>query len=464
LRWDSAGEAYVTGYTTSSDFPVTAGALQTIFKGGGLEGNDAFVTKLSADGSTLVYSTYLGGSLDEEAHGIALDSSGNAWVTGTTSSFDFPVTSGALQRTPLSTVTDSCYISGDCGHAFISKLDPKGAALLYSSYLSGTGADFGQAVAVDSSGNAYVAGSTISSDFPTTPGSFQTGHSQDPENAFVTKFSAQGTLLYSTYLGGDNGPDGNEDAAFGVAVDSSGSAYVTGGTDSTNFPTANAFESSLPSLAGGFFESVFVTKLHPAGCALIYSTYLGGSTGPAVGNAIAVDSSGNAFISGQNFAQDFPVANAFEYFCSFCNSYGGNIAEPFVAEFDPSGSKLVFSSFLAGSNSDLTCFVGKCAYDQGRGIAVDSAGNTYVTGQTLASDFPTQDAVQPVYGGDQDVFVTKISPVNVPTVSVTPSQLAFPAQAIGTTSSPQVVTLTNQSSSSVKISSISLEYPDSQLV
>lgn len=457
---DASGSAYVAGYTFSSDFPVTSGALQTTFRGGSLEHGDAFVTKLSADGSSLVYSTYLGGSDDDEGHGIALDSSGDAWVGGLTNSEDFPVTAGAFQTTALPSLSSVCLPSNFCGHGFLAKLNPTGSGLLYGTYLAGGYHESVQAVAVDPSGDAFAAGFTMSNDFPTTAGAFQTGLSESAQNAFVAKFSSQGALIYSTYLGGDGDEGGSGEQALGIAVDTTGSAYITGNTNSIDFPVFNAYQASLAGVAeNAFFQNAFVAKLHPAGCALTYSTYLGGSFAPSAANAIAVDSSGDAFITGQDYSQGFPVVNAFQYFCSFCDAYSGNVSEPFVAEFDPSGSKLVFSSFLAGSNTDLTCSILECTFDQGLGIAVDSSGNAYVTGQIAASDFPTVSAAQRTYGGHQDAFVTKISPVNVATVSVAPSQLTFPNQLIGTTSAPQTLTVTNQTKGSVTVSSIAPEYP-----
>jgi hypothetical protein len=254
---DSSGNAYITGLTTSSDFPTTTGALQTTFGGGG---GNAFVSKLDSTGSALVYSTYLGGSsfLGDGGVGVAVDSSGNAYITGATGSSDFPTTAGALQ-TAFVGQTD----------AFVSKLKSTGSALIYSTYLGGSGFDNGRGVAVDSPGNAYITGQTTSNNFPTTPGALQTSL-RGVSNAFVSKLNSTGSgLVYSTYVGGSI-----QDEGFGIAVDSLGNAYVTGPTDSSDFPTTTG---ALQTTFGGS-QNAFMSKLNSTGSALVYSTYLGGSS------------------------------------------------------------------------------------------------------------------------------------------------------------------------------------------
>src|SRR5208337_3331284 len=243
----------------------------------------------------------------------------------------------------------------------------------YSTCLGGSNFDSGQRIAVDSSGNAYVTGQTNSSDFPTTTGAVQTSLA-GTYNAFVTKLNPSGSaLVYSTYIGG-NGWDGGSD----IAVDSSGDAYVTGFTDSSNFPTtAGALQSSLAGV-----ENAFVTKLNPTGSALVYSTYLGGSFFDS-SYAIAVDSSGNAYVAGSTESGNFPTtAGAFQ------TSLVG-YANAFVTKLNPAGSGLVYSTYLGGSYAD-----------EGLVIAVDSSGNAYVTGDTGSSDFPTTaGAFQTTFGG-----------------------------------------------------------------
>ncbi len=230
---DSSGDAYVTGGTKSTNFPTTSNAFQ-----GSLAGTvNVFVTKLAADGSSLVYSTYLGGNGKDSGNGIAVDPSGNAYVTGYTGSTNFPTTPSAFQGS----------LPGG-QDPFVTKLSADGSSLVYSTYLGGGFLDKGQAIAVDSSGNAYVTGATTSTDFPTTPSAFQgsLGSSSLYSNAFVTKLAADGSsLVYSTYLGG-----GGPDLGYGIAVDPSGDAYVTGSAESVNFPTTpNAFQSRLHPLS-----------------------------------------------------------------------------------------------------------------------------------------------------------------------------------------------------------------------
>jgi len=327
LAVDSMGNAYIAGVTYSG-FPVTAGAFQTGNNAG--EASNAFVTKLNPAGSALVYSTYLGGSGrivfsfgpqiwdGDGATGLAVDSAGNAYVTGYAVSTDFPVTAGAFQTTNRATVPygpDGLAPPYNRPNAFVTKLNPAGTALVYSTYLGGSGysyyGDSASGLAVDGSGNAYITGAAGSTDFPVTPGAFQTtNHSGAGSNAFVTKLNPTGgALVYSTYLGG-SGSDGSN----GLALDGSGNAYIAGWATSTDFPlTQGAFQTTNNSLAGA---SAFVAELNPAGAALVYSTYLGGSVAPQYGDSasgVTIDNSGNAYIAGAAFSTDFPVtAGAFQ--------------------------------------------------------------------------------------------------------------------------------------------------------
>ena len=397
---DSSGNAYVTGFSTSFDFP-TANAFQARYGGGRA---DAFVTKLSADGSALFYSTYLGGSGDDVGQGIAVDSSGNAYVTGLATSFDFP-TANAFQPAHAA--------DGGLKDAFVAKFNAAGSALLYSTYIGGGGNDFGFGIAVDSSGNAYVTGQTASSNFPTV-NAFQAaiGSSGGNSDAFVTKLNATGSaLVYSTYLGGGGG-----DIGFGIAVDSSGNAYMTGRTSSSNFPTANAFQAAH---AAAGTNDAFVTKLNAAGSALVYSTYLGGS-GDDIGFGIAVDSSGNAYVTGRTGSTSFPTANAFQ-------AVKDGITDAFVTKLNATGSALVYSTYLGGSGDDY-----------GRGIAVDSSSNAYVTGSTGSTNFPTANVFQAVIkGGITDAFVTKFPAVTAG--ALPPPQLTQGTAVNGATFQPGMV-------------------------
>lgn len=246
---DSAGNAYVTGLTESTDFPTTAGALQTAFGGGA---DDAFVTKLNAAGSALLYSTFLGGSLFDYGAGIAVDAAGSAFVTGSTNSTNFPTTASALQPSKFSVLGDR--------DAFVVKLDVSGSALAYSTYVGGSGQDYGRSIAVDAYANAYVTGYTDSANFPTTANALQPAKGGG-DDAFVAKLNGSGTALaHSTYLGGS----GN-DSGYGIAVDSTGSAYVTGATRSTNFPTTPG---ALQQANGGGYADAFVARVDLSGVTL----------------------------------------------------------------------------------------------------------------------------------------------------------------------------------------------------
>jgi hypothetical protein len=371
---DSSGSAYVTGYTFSTDFPTTTGTFQTTTFGGS---TDAFVTKLNPTGSALVYSTYLGGGYYDFGHGIAVDASGNAYVTGDTSSTDFPTTAGAFQTT-----------LGGIRNGFVTKLNPSGSAQVYSTYLGGSYSDAGLGIAADRSGNACVTGLTFSTDFPTTAGAFQpTFGGGGSIDAFVTKLNPTGSAqVYSTYLGGSGGDEG-----LGIAVDASNNAYVTGFTQSTNFPTTSgAFQPTF-----GGYNDAFVTKLNATGSApLVYSTYLGGSDFER-GFGIAVDTLGNAYVTGVA-GTNFPTTSG-----AFQTTFGGIIVDAFATKINPTGSApLVYSTYLGGSQ-----------FDQANGIAVDASDNAYVTGVTTSTDFPTTSgAFQTTFGGYSDAFVTKLNP------------------------------------------------------
>jgi hypothetical protein len=406
---DASGNAYVTGSTSSTDFPTAAGAFQTTCAGGFSSScGDAFVTKLNPDGSGLIYSTYLGGSSFDGGTGIAVDSSGSAYVTGSTNSSNFPTALGAFQASFGGGPIDPIY--GPPNDAFLTKLDPAGSALIYSTYLGGDGKenDLGGEIAVDSGGNAYVVGSTNSTNFPTTAGAFQPVFAGGLWDAFVTKLDSTGSaLIYSTYLGGIG-----FDQAFAIAVDDRDDAYVTGRTDSANFPaTINAFQSTSN---GGL--DAFVTRLDATGSFLVYSTYLGGSSGEEA-DGIAVDVQGNAYVTGVTNSTNFPTTSE-----AFQPAHaGGNSQEAFVTKLDPTGSALVYSTYLGGTG-----------YEVGYAIAVDPAGNAYVTGETGSSDFPTTPgAADPNFRGFfQDAFVAKIAQVETP-----PSAGRFEESAATATSS-----------------------------
>lgn len=399
---DAAGQAYITGDTLSPDFPTTANAADRTC---GTDGNcnqdqlfvnsDAFFTVFDAAGSGLVYSTFIGGSYLELGGAVTLDSSGKAYVTGTTYSTDLPVVA-AVQP-----VCGGATFSA-CVDAFVAKFDitiSGVSSLLYSTYLGGNGEDNGQGIAADSSGNAYVTGQTISTNFPTSAAAFDKTCGDDGRcdvfnssspgpDAFVTKISSTGsTLLYSTYLGANGSDVGN-----GIAVDSRDDAYVTGRTQSTDFPvTATAFARTLKGTQNGF-----VTVMNATGTKLLASTYLG-SSGVDSAQAIAVDARGNAYLTGYTDFADFPTTPNRVF------AFAGG-TDAFVSKLDRKLAILIYSTFLGGSQSD-----------SGNGLAL-SRGFTFVAGGTHSPNFPTTaGAFDQTCGTDgicnddlDDVFVARL--------------------------------------------------------
>ena len=364
IALDAAGNAYVTGDTGSSNFPVTSGAFQTAGS------SSVYVAKVNPAGSVLLYSTYLGGSKASVGHGIAVDDAGNAYVTGRTEAGDFPTAS------PF----QAAY-GGGSDDAFIAKLNADGSGLVYSTFLGGSNYDQGRSIAVDADGNAVITGITESTDFPTAS-PLRAGHSGG-RDAIAVKLNADGsTLVYATYLGGSG-----TDVGHFVTVDAAGSAYITGLTNSTDFPMARPLQSAF---RGGRNDAI-VAKVNPAGSALVYSTYLGGS-GNDEARSVAVDRAGNAYVTGYTESDDFPTIRAFQA------AYGGGSNDAFITKLSAAGDSLVYSTFLGDEGGDF-----------GRAIAVDAAGNAYVTGYTDSDDFPAVNPFQPAYAGNTDAFVAKFN-------------------------------------------------------
>jgi beta-propeller repeat-containing protein len=375
---DSAGNAYITGFTNSTDFPTPSG-FQIALVGvcsGGLPCNDAFVAKLDPTGATLLYGTYLGGSGSDVGLGIAVDGGGNAHVTGGTFSPNFPTTASAVQPAPT---------AGGSREAFVTKLNPLGTGLVYSTYLGGSGADVGNSIALSGSGLAFVTGSTASADFRVTAGSLQTvfGGPAGGTDAFVTALSTSGALVYSTFLGGGRASD----EGLSITVDTGGNAYVTGATSSDDFPATGAFTFTTTT------TQAFLTELNPTGDALVVSRAV--PTGrldeptrdpgqPSISVGIARDSVGNIFISGSELR---------------CVGVGCMVnTDAFVVSLDPTAT------------STTTQFVGGTGDDFGLGMAVDSSGNVFLVGDTNSADFPvTASAVQRTFGGATDAFVVMIT-------------------------------------------------------
>jgi hypothetical protein len=362
LAADSAGNVYLTGETSSGS--LSGGSTQPA-----RSSRDAWVAKLNSSGSQLLYLVYLGGSGNDSGRRIAVDSSGNAYVTGMTASADFPTTSGAY----------STHSSG-LQEAFVSKVGPTGQ-LQYSTYLGG-GSDAGFAIAVDNTGAVYVAGQTASVAFPVTAGTIQATNQGGFSDCFVSKLNAAGaSLLYSTYLGGSA-----MDLCTGIAIDVSGDAYVTGTTYSSNFPTALPMQSSLLGSA-----NAFVAEVNPTGSGLLYSTYLGGS-GTDNGNAIAVDSSGAAYVAGSTSSVDFPTTAA------ATQTVLQGLYNAFVSKLAPDGSGLSYSTYIGGSG-----------VDNATAIAVDSSGQAVAGGYTTSPNFPVSNAIQTAFQGGFDAFATVLS-------------------------------------------------------
>jgi len=408
---DASGNAYIVGTTYSTNFPLSATPYQSQNNSAlAGHGSTVFVSKFNPAGTALLYSTYLGGSGGDEGYAIALDSSGNAYVTGTTYSQDFPVTCGVLQNVSFS-------FANAAPTTFVSKLNPSGSALVYSTYLGGTGndstpsqGDVAQTVAVDSAGNAYVAGYTFSADFPVTTGAFQTHFTAGPttSNAFLTKLNPTATaLVYSTFLGG-SGSNGAGDYANSIAIDASGDAYIAGSTASANFPvTSGAFQTTLKGSS-----NAFVAELNPTGKDALYSSYLGGSATDSA-QAIAIDSNGFAYVAGSTYSSNFPTTSgalegaAVAGSAYFANIVGSSAPTGFVSKLNQDGSDLEYSTYLEGPGTSAA------------GLSIDSAGDAYIAGTAAVGGAgmgafgafqTTPDALPTPTASSNAAFLIKLNP------------------------------------------------------
>ena len=429
---DTFFNAYIVGRSYSTDFPITSGTVQKEYSGG----IDAFITKLNDKGSEIVWSTFLGGRSTDDAHKIMLDIKGNIVISGVTSSEEFPITKNAVQLTP-----------GSIQEVFVTKINPSGSDLIFSTYLGGSAYECSEGLATDAEENVYICGTTYSRDFPTTTDSYQST-CQDEINGYITKINPSGTkLIYSSYLGGSG-----EDHIEGLALEKTGNVYVTGRTRSNDFPTSQNAYQSKPK---GEFD-VFVTKLNQTGTEIIFSTLLGGSKNE-VAYDIVIDSYGHAYVCGSSSSADFPTGSAYAY------NYRGQ-TDAFIARIDSTGSFLFFATYLGGSGFDVgvsieidinrnvivssrtnsfdfpttvknnqiapkkdldvviskvdnsgkyllySIYLGGSSDDDSRGSVLDGNGNLYVTGETTSSDFPTTPGVfQSKFNGQADAFVTKLS-------------------------------------------------------
>jgi hypothetical protein len=463
IALDAAGNTYVAGGTTSSNFPgaaprgttsdagfvtkvnaagqlvystyvldtddrgvtgVTVDAMGNAYATGGTSNwratasNDVFVVKLDAFGRALRPSGWFvtfGGDRIDWGNRIAVDGAGNVFVAGVTQSSVFPTTPGAFRR-----------VAAGGADAFVTKINATGTAFVYSTLLGGNGDDSANDLALDVLGNVFVTGSTQSGNFPVTAAAYQRTHRgcgtvSCAKTVFVTKLNPWGTaLVYSTYLGG-SGID-QESFAEGIAVDGAGNAYVAGSTTADNFPTTAGVMQPKAGYPLCYYEvctDAFVTKLNATGSALVYSTYLSGETWDAA-NGIAVDSAGNAYVTGSTGSRYFPIVNAWQ-------PRGGSFEDAFVVKLNANASRFLYSSYLGGAGT-RDAFAGASA---AHGIAVDATGKAHVTGVTYATDFPTSiGAPQRAAGGCNsyygcgDAFVTRIAAsgggaVQATTVSMT---------------------------------------------
>ncbi len=440
LTLDSSKHVYITGSTASSDFPVV-NPYQGTYPGS----FNAFLTKISADGSSILYSTYFGGNGSDMPAGVAVDQSGNMLIAGSTSSTNL-VTANAFQSS-VSPNQGSQY--GEYG--FLTKFNASGSSLIYSTYFGGSSnvalncggtpcwpqpTSTIVALATDASGNAYVTGSTNTYNFPVTTGAYLTTNSSSMNSSigYVGKFNSSGSLQYSTYF---YGTSGLQTDITGIAADSSGSAYITGAAFSDGtFPVTTSTICD-PAAQGWACSYAFVTKFDNAGATLLYSTFLGPNNN-AIPRAIALDSNNDAYVLAFTSSNTFSTVNGIEPYVA------GN--DLLLAELDPSGTSQLFATFLGGSGDDEPA---------PGGLAVDSTGNIYVAGYTSSADLPvTPTAFQGGLNGTTDSFIMKIGPQSSPAVTFRPTSLQFALTQVGTTTSSQNVTLQNMGSAALLISAI----------
>ena len=369
LSPDGAGGVVVAGGTSSDDFPTTEGAYQRNFGG---NNSDVYIAHLNAEGSALIYSTYLGGSGGfEGANALSPDGAGGVVVAGYTRSDDFPTTEGAYQRN---------FGGGDID-AFTTRLNGEGSALIYSTYLGGSDDDCAYALAPDGAGGVVVAGYTESNDFPTTEGVYQRNLG-GYDDAFVTRLNADGSaLIYSTYLGGSG-----DDCAYALSPDDEGGVVVVGFAG-TNFPTTEGAYQRR-----GALGDAFIARLNADGSALIYSTFLGGSNGDWA-YALYHDGAGGVVVAGHTESNDLPTTDD-----AYQRNFGDGHRDAFIARLNSEGSALIYSTYSGGSGDD-------CAY----ALTTDNAGGVVVAGYTYSDDFPiTEGAFDESFNGDIDAFITRI--------------------------------------------------------
>lgn len=368
---DSKKDAYIAGRTDSPDFPTKEPYQSAFGGGGGGFGGDVFVTKLSSSGSYLIFSTYLGGSENEEGYGVAVDSTFNAYITGYTMSTGFPI--------------KNAYQSMICGgvgsDAFVTKFASSGSTLEYSTFLGGNQPEGGEGITLGSDNMVIVVGVTSSTEFPIQNAYQPTlGGSDD---AFITKLSSSGSeLLYSTYLGGSYNDHGR-----GIIIDQANCVYLTGNTISTDFPTFNSYQSTI---AGR--EDIFISKISSSGSCVLYSSYIGGEQDEWGMDIVINPSSNLVYITGKTKSSNFPIKNAYQSY------YGGGGNDVFMSSLSSSGSSLICSTYLGGSDEDY-----------GFGISLNSMNKVYIVGRTESNNFPTKNPYQAQHGdGVYDAFISRL--------------------------------------------------------
>ncbi|MEM7659424.1 MAG: hypothetical protein AAF399_25120, partial [Bacteroidota bacterium] len=372
---DTDEQVYITGYTKTMAFPTTPGVYQPTY-GGSI---DVYVAKFASDGTTLLFSTFLGGSNWEMAYGVGVNSAKEIFIAGFGASTDYPTTAGSFQPT----------YGGGLVESFVTKLSADGSSLVYSSYLGGSNRDYLYDMQLSPAGEVFVTGYTLSSDFPTTAGAHASTASGNGDT-FVTKVSADGSsIAYSTYFGGLNYDIGN-----GLALANNGEVFVIGNTGSTDLPTTSAsVQPTANFILGSNLEDAFLFRLSQDGSQLKYATYLGGSATDAA-YSVAVNAQLEAYVTGLTYATDFPITvGAYQPF-----GYGGATpGDAFVSKLDSSGSQLQFSTYLGGTDLDY-----------GKSIRLNQDGVVFVLGATLSSDFPVPPS-NGTYTAMHDVFLGALS-------------------------------------------------------
>ena len=387
-----SGAAYVTGGSSSADFPTTPGVFSGTLNGSA----DVFVLKVTPHSSILDFATFIGGSGSESGRDIAIDDSETVYIVGSTGSRDFPITPGTYRSN-----CDDYY----CSDAFVARLDATGTTLIFATYLGGDSMDWGKAIAVDQTGDIYVSGENWYGSFPTTDGAYQTSYNggysvHNAGEAFIVKLNSDASaLLYSTYLGGKQA-----ERLSAMAVDDQGHVYVTGSTRSADFPTTlgaydrtcgtdGKCDETSGSLGYGGPSDVYVTKIAPDGSYLVYSTFVG-SSGIEVGNSLTFGSNGSVYVVGRTNSSFFPTTDNAVY-----RFYNGGY-DAFLLQLNRTGSSLLYSTFLGGDNNDE-------AID----VYVEEAGDIFIVGFTASFNFPiTSNAYDSNHNGGDDVFLTVINP------------------------------------------------------